>query len=80
MPKRLVSLPNYPTSGSQSQPSLPQDRAKQLGQLPSELKDPRCHRARPDPVEKDSAEVEARLAEAPELEVKARLISKIKEL
>jgi hypothetical protein len=44
---------------------------EQLGQLPSELKEPRCHRTRPDPFEKDWAEVEAKLVEAPELEAKA---------
>ena len=44
---------------------------EQLGQLPSELKDARSYRTRPDPFEKDWAEVEAKLAVAPELEAKA---------
>lgn len=44
---------------------------EQLGQLPSELKEPRSYRTRPDPFEKDWAEVEAKLAMAPELEAKA---------
>jgi len=44
---------------------------EQLGQLPSELKDSRSYRTRPDPFEKDWAEVEAKLAVAPELEAKA---------
>jgi len=44
---------------------------EQLGQLPSELKDSRRYRTRPDPFEKDWAEVEAKLAVAPELEAKA---------
>lgn len=44
---------------------------EQLGQLPSELKEPRRHRTRPDPFEKDWAGVEAKLVEAPELEAKA---------
>ena len=44
---------------------------EQLGQLPSELKEPRCHRTRPDPFEKDWAEIEVKLAAAPELEAKA---------
>jgi hypothetical protein len=44
---------------------------EQLGQLPSELKEPRSYRTRPDPFEKDWAEVEAKLAVAPELEAKA---------
>ena len=44
---------------------------EQLGQLPSELKEPRCHRTRPDPFEKDWAEVESKLVVAPELEAKA---------
>ena len=44
---------------------------EQLGQLPSELKEPRRHRTRPDPFEKDWAEVESKLAVAPELEAKA---------
>lgn len=43
---------------------------EQLGQLPSELKEPRSYRTRPDPFEKDWAEVEAKLAMAPELEAK----------
>jgi len=44
---------------------------EQLGQLPSELKEPRRHRTRPDPFEKDWAEVESKLVVAPELEAKA---------
>jgi hypothetical protein len=44
---------------------------EQLGQLPSELKEARRYRTRPDPFEKDWAEVEAKLAVAPELEAKA---------
>jgi len=44
---------------------------EQLGQLPSEMKDARGYRTRPDPFEKDWAEVEAKLAVAPELEAKA---------
>jgi len=44
---------------------------EQLGQLPSEMKDARSYRTRPDPFEKDWAEVEAKLAIAPELEAKA---------
>ncbi len=44
---------------------------EQLGQLPSELKEPRRHRTRPDPFEKDWAEVESKLVAAPELEAKA---------
>ena len=44
---------------------------EQLGQLPSELKESRGYRTRPDPFEKDWAEVEAKLAVAPELEAKA---------
>ena len=44
---------------------------EQLGQLPSEMKDARSYRTRPDPFEKDWAEVEAKLAVAPELEAKA---------
>src|SRR3990172_6429300 len=44
---------------------------EQLGQLPSELKDARSYRTRPDPFEQDWAEVEAKLAVAPELEAKA---------
>ncbi len=43
---------------------------EQLGQLPSEMKDARGYRTRPDPFEKDWAEVEAKLAVAPELEAK----------
>jgi len=44
---------------------------EQLGQLSSELKEPRNYRTRSDPFEKDWAEVEAKLAVAPELEAKA---------
>lgn len=44
---------------------------EQLGQLPSELKEARGYRTRPDPFEKDWAEVESKLAVAPELEAKA---------
>jgi hypothetical protein len=44
---------------------------EQLGQLPSELKESRRYRTRPDPFEKDWAEVESKLAAAPELEAKA---------
>ncbi len=44
---------------------------EQLGQLPSEMKDARSYRTRPDPFEKDWAEVEAKLVVAPELEAKA---------
>jgi hypothetical protein len=43
---------------------------EQLGQLPSDLKEPRCYRTRPDPFEEDWAEVEKKLAAAPELEAK----------
>lgn len=43
---------------------------EQLGELPSELKEPRKYRTRPDPFEKDWAEVEKKLKEAPELEAK----------
>jgi Mu transposase-like protein len=41
------------------------------GKLPSELEAPRVWRTREDPFEQDWAEVEARLAESPELEAKA---------
>jgi len=44
---------------------------EQLGQLPSELKASRGYRTRSDPFEKDWAEVESKLAAAPELEAKA---------
>lgn len=44
---------------------------EQLGQLPSELKESRRYRTRPDPFEKDWTEIEAKLAAAPELEAKA---------
>ena len=44
---------------------------EQLGQLPSELKEPRRHRTRPDPFEKDWSEIETKLKAAPELEAKA---------
>jgi hypothetical protein len=43
---------------------------EQLGELPSELKEPRSYRTRPDPFEADWAEVEKKLKEAPELEAK----------
>ena len=43
---------------------------EQLGELPSELKEPRSYRTRPDPFEKDWAEVERKLKAAPELEAK----------
>jgi hypothetical protein len=43
---------------------------EQLGQLPSDLKEPRSYRTRPDPFETDWAEVEKKLEEAPELEAK----------
>ena len=42
-----------------------------LGQLPSELKQPRHYRTRADPFAEDWPEVEAMLASAPELEAKA---------
>jgi hypothetical protein len=44
---------------------------EQLGQLPSELKEARSYRTRPDPFEKDWTEIEAKLAAAPELEATA---------
>jgi hypothetical protein len=44
---------------------------EQLGQLPSDLKEARAYRTRPDPFEKDWTEIEAKLAVAPELEAKA---------
>src|SRR3972149_7777520 len=44
---------------------------EQWGQLPSELKEARRYRTRPDPFEKDWAEIEIKLAAAPELEAKA---------
>ena len=44
---------------------------EQLGQLPSELKESRGYRTRSDPFEQDWAEIEAKLAAAPELEAKA---------
>jgi len=44
---------------------------EQLGQLPSALKEARGYRTRPDPFEKDWAEIEIKLAAAPELEAKA---------
>jgi hypothetical protein len=44
---------------------------EQLGQLPSEMKDARGYRTRPDPFEKDWSEIEIKLAVAPELEAKA---------
>ena len=43
---------------------------EQLGQLPSELKQPRTYRTRLDPFEADWAEVEKKLEDAPELEAK----------
>ncbi len=43
---------------------------EQLGELPSDLKQPRSYRTRSDPFEKDWAEVEKKLEEAPELEAK----------
>lgn len=43
---------------------------EQLGELPSALKKPRQYRTRPDPFEKDWADVEQKLKEAPELEAK----------
>jgi hypothetical protein len=45
-------------------------RYEQLGELPSELQEPRSYRTRPDPFEKDWAEVEKKLEAAPELEAK----------
>jgi hypothetical protein len=44
---------------------------EQLGQLPSEMKEPRGYRTRPDPFEKDWPEIAIKLAVAPELEAKA---------
>ena len=44
---------------------------EQLGQMPSDLKQPRTHRTRLDPFEADWAELEKKLEEAPELEAKA---------
>ncbi len=44
---------------------------EQLGQVPSELKQPRKHRTRLDPFRADWAELEKKLEEAPELEAKA---------
>lgn len=43
---------------------------ERLAKLPSELKQPRRYRTRPDPFESDWAEVEKKLVEAPELEAK----------
>jgi hypothetical protein len=43
---------------------------EQLGQLPSELQEPRSYRTRPDPFETDWPEIEAKLKAAPELEAK----------
>jgi len=43
---------------------------EQLGEMPSDLKQPRRYRTRPDPFETDWAEVEKKLEEAPELEAK----------
>jgi len=45
-------------------------RYEQLGQLPSELKQPRQYRTRPDPFAEDWVQVEAMLSAAPELEAK----------
>lgn len=42
-----------------------------LGKLPSELKEPRTWRTRPDPFEEDWPEIVGRLKDAPELEAKA---------
>ena len=42
-----------------------------LGKLPSELKQPRTWRTRPDPFEEDWPEITERLRDAPELEAKA---------
>lgn len=42
-----------------------------LGKLPSELKEPRTWRTRPDPFEEDWPEIAERLRDAPELEGKA---------
>jgi hypothetical protein len=44
---------------------------KRLGQLPSELKQPRTYRTRTDPFVEDWPEVEEKLVGAPELEAKA---------
>lgn len=41
------------------------------GKLPSELREPRTWRTRPDPFEEDWLEIERRLRDAPELEAKA---------
>ena len=43
---------------------------EQLGQMPSEIKQPRAYRTRSDPFEADWAEIEKKLEEAPELEAK----------
>jgi Mu transposase, C-terminal domain len=43
---------------------------EQLDKLPSEIKEPREYRTRPDPFEADWAEVEKKLEDAPELEAK----------
>jgi len=43
---------------------------EQLGQVPSDLKQPRRYRTRPDPFETDWAEVEKKLKDSPELEAK----------
>jgi len=43
---------------------------EQLDKLPSEIKEPRQYRTRPDPFETDWAEVEKKLEDAPELEAK----------
>ena len=42
-----------------------------LGKLPSELKQPRCYRTRPDPFTEDWSTVEKMLEDAPGLEAKA---------
>ncbi len=44
---------------------------EQMGQMPSEIKQPRKHRTRIDPFGADWAELEKKLEEAPELEAKA---------
>ena len=41
------------------------------GKLPSELKEPRCYRTRPDPFEEEWSEVVGMLEDAPDLEAKA---------
>jgi hypothetical protein len=44
---------------------------ERLNQLPSQLRQPRAHRTRPDPFAEDWGSVEAQLAQAPTLEAKA---------